>query len=104
MVTRINSEGLLEFWHSETGAYVPVSVFLQVEGGTLTSLIPEQIALITDIRNACAYLQALNTQLTNLKNETTTCSGKLDQANSSLNILSQINVALGVVKGAIDSL
>jgi hypothetical protein len=102
--TRTNAEGELQVLHTETGSYVPATVLLQTEGGLLTALVPNQIALLSDIRNASAYLQVMENELLDIRQTVLSCSDKLSQTNVQLTALSQIDAALGVVKGAIDSL
>jgi hypothetical protein len=102
--TRINSDGLLEIWHAETGAYVPASVLLQVEGGLLSALVPDQVALLSDIRNASVYLATIEKELLDIRQSVFTFNDKLAQTNVLLTTLTQIDTALSVVKGAIDDL
>jgi len=101
MADRINTDGLLEILHSETGAYIPAIALLQTEGGLLTSLVPAQTALISDIRNASAYLEYINSELTSIRTELISSGNKTTQSNV---FLSQVNEALTNVNGAIDSL
>lgn len=101
---RIDSKGELQILHPETGAYVPASVLLQVEGGVLTALIPEQVALLSDIRTASAYLQLIDNTLNAVKAELILNSDKLEASNSQLTLLGSIESALAVIKDSIDSL
>jgi len=101
MADRTNTDGLLEILHSETGAYVPAIALLQTEGGLLTSLVPAQTALISDIRNASAYLEYINSELTSIRTELISSGNKTTQSNV---FLSQVDEALTNVNGAIDSL
>lgn len=104
MPTRINPEGLLEILHPETGAYVPASALLQVEGGWLAALVPNQVAILSDIQNATTHLQLIENVLINVQSVLAASDTKLAQSNTSLNLLPQVNTALGVVNNAIDSL
>jgi hypothetical protein len=102
--TRTNSNGLLEIWHAETGAYVPASVLLQVEGGLLSSLVPDQVALLSDIQNASTHLRTIEEKLLDIRQSLFVSNDKLTESNVLLTTLAQIDAALGVVTGAIDSL
>lgn len=104
MPVRTNAEGLLEILHPETGAYVPASTLLQVEGGLLAALVPDQLKLLLDIREASNYLQQIEAALLDIRTEIFAVDDKLAQSNNLLGTLSQINDALSVVKDAIDSL
>jgi hypothetical protein len=104
MPVRTNSEGLLEILHPETGAYVPASTLLQVEGGLLTALVPNQLTLLADIQEASGYLRLIEAALLDVRAEIFAVDDKLAQSNISLSTLGQIDAALGAVKSAIDSL
>lgn len=104
MPVRTNADGLLEILHSETGAYVPASTLLQVEGGVLAALVPNQAALLSDIRDASNYLQVIENVLVDVRTALTASDAKLAQSNTSLSLLNQINAALGTINNAIDSL
>jgi len=101
MAVRTNTDGLLEILHPETGAYVSATALLQTEGGLLTSLVPAQVALISDIRNASAYLEYINSELTAIRTELISSENKITQSNVFLN---QVNESLANVNEAIDSL
>jgi hypothetical protein len=102
--TRTNSDGLLEIWHAETGAYVSANVLLQVEGGLLSALVPNQVALLSDIRDASTYLHTIEEELLDIRQSVFAFNDKLAQTNVLLTTLAQIDTALSIVKGAIDSL
>lgn len=101
MAVRTNTDGLLEILHAETGAYVSAMTLLQTEGGLLTSLVPAQTALISDIRNASAYLEYINSELTAIRTELISSGSKTTQSNI---FLSQVNESLANVNGAIGSI
>ncbi len=101
---RINPEGLLELLHAETGGYVPASAILQTEGGLLASLVPNQAALLADIRDASAYLQILEAKLIELKTEISNNGAKIAQSNVFLSEVAEFDVALNAVSSATDSL
>ncbi|NJR25769.1 MAG: hypothetical protein HC786_28450 [Richelia sp. CSU_2_1] len=104
MPIRTNSEGLLEILHSETGAYVPASLLLQVEEGMLASLVPNQLALISDIASAISRLTAIESLLEAVRLEVASCDDRLALSNSTLNLLSSIDTALTSLRNATDSL
>ncbi|MEG3881049.1 hypothetical protein QT972_27160 [Microcoleus sp. herbarium7] len=104
MPVRTNAEGLLEILHPETGAYVPASALLQVEGGWLAALVPNQVAMLSDIRAATTHLELIENVLLDVQSVLAASNTKLAKSNTSLDLLPQINAALGVVNNAIDSL
>ncbi len=104
MPIRTNSEGLLEILHPETGAYVPASTLLQVEGGLLAALVPDQMALLSDIRNSSSYLQSIENTLSDVRSELIDTSTKVSQSNNLLALLTQVDAALATVNQAINSL
>lgn len=102
--TRINPEGELQVFHSETGGYVPASVLLQVENGLLAALVPDQAALLSDIRNASAYLQFIEEALVAVRTELSAAGATATEIKVNLSALAQIDAALVTVIQAIDAL
>lgn len=104
MPIRISATGLLEVLHPETGAYVPAGTLLQTEGGLLTSLVPDQALLLSDIRNASSYLQQIETILADVRGELANSGTKASQSNTLLAPIAQIDTALNTVNQAINTL
>lgn len=102
--TRIDAAGELQILHPETGGYVPASALLQVEGGLLTALAPEQLALLSDIRDASVYLRSIETVLVDLRSEAIESGARQTQSNILLVTLSQIDSSLILIKNAVDTL
>lgn len=104
MTIRTNAAGELQILHPETGAYVPATTLLQVENGLLAALVPEQVALLADIRNGSAYLRTIESALIDVRTELFSVTTKLTDSNNLLTTLDQINAIIATVRDAIDSL